>query len=176
MNFIKQYLGTVFGIWTLGMFASLPIMAAFLLISLVFGFTDEMNSKPGDILFVVALWVGTACVGAGFYHSESNTAKGLWEQIEFIASLRRQQEGNIKGLERNNEANKRRSEKLREELKSQTLAWNKTLHRENQIALRQKLALCLDISNLSAEVEDERQQKRLLDDEILERDSREGHN
>ena len=157
MNFIKQYLGMVFGIWTLRMFVSLPIMAAFLLISLVFGFTDEMNSKPGDILFVVALWVGTACVGAGFYLSESNTAKGLREQIEYIASLRRQQEGNIKRLERNNEANKRRSAKLREELKSETLSWGKAIHRENQIALRQKLALCLEISNLSSEVEDKRQ-------------------
>jgi chromosome segregation ATPase len=65
-------------------------MAAFLLISLVFGFTDEMNAKPGDILFVVALWVGTACVGAGFYHSESNTAKGLRERIEKDVEVQRE--------------------------------------------------------------------------------------
>jgi hypothetical protein len=175
LNFIKQYLLIVFFLLSIGMFAMIPMGLVFWLIAVVFGFSEDWWAN--DPRFGIAIWaLGTACVGAGFAIREENTSKGLREQNEYVAELRCQQEGNIKRLERNNEANKRRSAKLREELKSQTLAWNKTLHRENQIALRQKLALCLDISNLSAEVEDERQQKRLLEDEIRERDAREGDN
>ena len=188
MNFIKNYLWGVFGIWTLGMFAMIPIGLVFWLIAVVFGFSDDPEKESA--LFVLALWVGTACVGAGFAIREENTSKELREQNQYVAELRCQQDEIIKRLERNNETNKRRSAKLREELKSQTLAWNKTLHRENQIALRQKLSLCLDISNLAEEVEEERNQKKLLaaeveeernqnkllEDEIQKRDAQQGDN
>jgi len=139
----------------------------FWLISVVFGFSEDWWAN--DPRFIIAIWaLGTACVGAGFTIREENTSKGLREQNEYVAELRCQEDENIKRLERNNEANKRRSAKLSEELKSQTLVWNKTLHRENQITLRQKLSLCLDISNLAEEVEEERNQKRFLAAEVEE--------
>jgi len=175
LNFIKYYLLIVFFLLFFGILAMIPIGLVFWLIAVVFGFSEDWWAN--DPRFGIAIWaLGTACVGAGFVIREENTSKELREQNKYVSELRSQDAENIRKLERNNEANKRRSAKLREELKSQTLAWNKTLHRENQIALRQKLALCLEISNLAEAVEEERNQNKLLEDEIQKRDAEQGDN